>query len=343
MFRFGNVEALWLLLLVPVLGVVLWVARHRRLGRIRTLGEEGAVARMMPYASRGRYWIRYTLYLLSLGFLVLALARPQFGVAKVNTKSTGSEIMVVLDISRSMQSGDVKPSRLERAKLEIAQLVNHLKRDRIGLILFAGRSYVQLPITSDYTAALMFLQSVNPDMIEQQGTVLGDALQLAMRSFGPKEDIGKSIIVISDGESHEGDPLAVAKEAAEQGIHIFTVGIGSSEGAPIPDGKGGMLTDGEGKVVISRLDEKTLSEVAAITGGMYMRASGFQTSLDPILLQIDKMQKGEFEKVTYARYNEQFQILLLISLLLLVVSTVMLERKNSWVRMDKLVGTRWRA
>ncbi len=343
MFRFGNVEALWLLWLIPLLIVVLWIARRRRLGRIRVLGDVGAMGRMMPYASRGRYWIRYALYLLSLVFLILGLARPQFGVAKVNTKSTGAEIMVVLDISRSMLSEDVKPSRLERAKLEIAQLVNNLKRDRIGLVLFAGRSYVQLPITSDYTAALMFLQSVNPNMIEEQGTVLGDALHLAMRSFGPKKDIGKAIIVISDGESHEGDPLAVAKEAEEQGIRIFTVGIGSAEGAPIPDEKGGMLTDDEGKVVVSRLDEKTLSEVAAVTGGMYMRAAGFQTSLDPILLQIDKMEKGEFEKVSYARYNEQFQILLLLSLLLLVLSTAMLERKNPWVRMDRLVRTRWRA
>ncbi|PIE84441.1 MAG: hypothetical protein CSA07_01645 [Bacteroidia bacterium] len=331
MFRFGDPSALYWLAVLPLVLVVLVLARRWRRMRIAAFGHAEAVSRLMPYASGGRWWARNVLYLLALALLVVGLARPQFGVAREDVKGRGSEIMVVLDVSRSMLAEDVKPSRLERAKLEISKLVSELKRDRVGLILFAGRAYVQLPITSDFAAAQLFLQSVNTDMIQQQGTVMGEALSLAMKSFGPSERMGKAIVLISDGESHDDDPLSVARQAAKEGIRIFTVGFGSPSGSLIRQPGGGVLKDAAGNPVVTRLDEKTLADIASTTGGVYLRAEVHQGSLSPIISRIEDLEKGEYDKVTYTRYNEQFQPFLLVALLLVVLASAMLERKNRWL------------
>ncbi|MFC2507762.1 MAG: VWA domain-containing protein [Bacteroides sp.] len=336
MFRFGEVEIIWLLLLVPVQWLLMFWARRRRRRRIARLGDAQHVRMLMPYASEWRFWFKGGLLSLAIAALVFALARPQFGLRQEKAKRTGAEVMFVLDVSRSMLAQDVRPSRLERAKLGIQQLLNRLHDDRIGLILFAGRAYVQLPITNDYSSAQMFLGQVNTDMISEQGTALGSALQLAIRSFSPQEGIGRAIVVISDGENHEDDPLSAAEEAAKQGIKIFTVGIGSLEGAPLPDASGGLKKDGTGNVVISRLDEKVLASIAATTGGVYMHATNFQSGLDPIYEGIDTMQKAEYEQVNYTSYDERFQLFLAIALGLLVLGTIVLERRNPWFNLGRI-------
>ncbi len=334
MFRFGDPNALYWLAVVPLLLVLLVVARRRRRARLAAFGQVEAVGRLMPYASARRWWVRNVLYLVALVLLIVGLARPQFGVAKEDVKGKGSEIMVVLDVSRSMLAEDVKPSRLERAKLEISKLVSELKRDRVGLILFAGRAYVQLPITSDFAAAQLFLQSVNTNMIQQQGTVMGEALELALKSFGPSDRMGKAVVLISDGESHDGEPLSVAKQAAAEGIRIFTVGFGSSSGSLIKQEGGGVLKDAAGNPVVTKLDERTLAEIARLTGGVYLHAEGYQSSLSPIITQIENLEKGEYEKVTYTRYNEQYQPFLFLSLVLVVVASAMLERRSRWLSLS---------
>lgn len=338
MFRFANSELLWLLWLVPLYLLLQLYVRYRWRRSALRLASQAMWSRLMPNASRGRFWWRAAFFSLGLLFLVLALARPQFGLKQATQRRTGVELMIVLDVSRSMMAQDVKPNRLERAKLEIAHLVRNLKEDRIGLILFAGRAYVQLPITSDYASAQMFLSQVSCDMVSEQGTQLGEALELAMKSFSPQTDVGRAIVVISDGENHEGDPLQRAEEAAKAGIRIFTVGSGSPEGAPIPELGGGMKKDAAGNVVISKLDEVTLSQIAARTGGIYMRAASLQSGLKPILDHLESMERAEFDQVVYTAFDEQFQSALLVAFLFFVLSQVIFERKHPWFNLDKLLG-----
>ena len=338
MFRFASVELLWLLLFVPFYILLLFYMRYRRSRSVARFATKQAFQRLTPYSSTPRFWWKSILLGLALVFLILGLARPQFGLKQVKQKRTGAEIMIVLDVSRSMMAQDVRPNRLERAKLEISQLVRNLKEDRVGLILFAGRAYVQLPITSDYASAQMFISQVSCDMVSEQGTQLGEALDLALKSFSPQPDVGRAIVVISDGENHEGDPIGKADEAAQQGVRIFTVGIGSPEGAPIPDAQGGVKKDAAGNVVISKLDEITLSQVAAKTNGIYMRAATLQSGLKPILDEIDAMQRAEFDQVAYSAYDEQFQLAFLIALFFFLTSFLLMERKHPWFNLDKLFG-----
>lgn len=339
MFRFAYVDALWLLLLIPFLILIMLWDRRRRRSRVARFGLPTAVYRLMPYASSSRFALKGVLLVLGYAFLVLGLARPQFGGKVTETERRGSEIMLVLDVSRSMLAEDVKPNRLERAKMEISKLVSQLQQDRIGLILFAGNAFVQLPITNDYSAAQMFLSQVNCDMISEQGTALGEALHLALNSFSPEGQMGRAIVVISDGENHEDDPVSAAQESASVGVRIIAVGIGSPEGVPIPDANGGLKKDANGEIVISRLDEKTLSEIALSTGGMYLRANSYQASLTPVLEEINSMEKGEFNQVVYTSHNEQFQLFLLISLVLIVGASVLLDRRNPWFNAERLFGS----
>lgn len=338
MFRFANTELLWLLLLVPLYILLLFYVRYRRMRRIARFATREAFLRLVPFSSRNRFWLKGILLGFALCFLILGLARPQFGLKQVKQKRSGAEIMVVLDVSRSMMAQDVRPNRLERAKLEISQLVRKLKDDRVGLILFAGRAYVQLPITSDYVSALMFISQVSCEMVSEQGTQLGQALDLAIKSFSPQTNVGRAIIVISDGENHEGDPVQKADEAAQLGIRVFTVGIGSVEGAPLPDEKGGVRKDAQGNVIISKLDEITLSQIAAKTNAIYMRGATLQSGLNPILDQIDEMQRAEFDQLTYSVYDEQFQLAFFLAILFSIFSMLIMERKNPWFNFDKLLA-----
>lgn len=336
MYRFANVEILWWLLLLLPLMVLLLLHRWQRRRRSDAFASHAMQSILMPYSSSVRFWVRSSFFLLGLAALIVGLARPQFGTRQVKTKREGVEIMLVLDVSNSMNAQDIKPSRLERAKLEISKLLERMRQDRIGMVLFAGRSYVQLPITNDYTTARMFLSSVNSGLIQEQGTALGAALTLASHSFSPIESVGKAIIVISDGENHEDDPVSAAREIAEQGIRIYTVGMGSPSGVPIPEAGGGLKKDAQGSVVLTRLDEHTLREVAEVGRGVYLRATSGSFGYAPILREIDALQKSEFEDVVYASYREQYQLFLTIALVCFVLSALILERKNPWVSVERL-------
>lgn len=336
MFRFANVEVLWWLLAVPVGVLLLLLNRWLRRRRSEAFADRRMHGLLMPYASGARFWVRSVFFLLGISALIVGLARPQFGLQQVNIKRDGVEIMLVLDVSNSMNAQDVKPSRLERAKLEISKLLDRMRQDRIGVVLFAGRSYVLLPITNDQTTARMFLSSVNSSLIQVQGTALGEALRLAARSFSPVESVGKAIIVISDGENHEDNPVESARAVAEQGIRIFTVGMGSPSGVPIPEAGGGLKKDASGGVVLTRLDERTLQRVAEAGNGMYMHATNSSFGYAPIMNAIDELQKMEFEDVVYANYREQYQWFFLIALVCFALSTLIFERKNPWISVERL-------
>lgn len=257
MIIFAHSEYLLLLLLIPFffLGMALWMGARRR--RLRAIGDEELVNQLMPSWSRSKRWVRTIIYSLAFFFFVIGLSRPQIGAKLKEYKVKGAEIMVVLDVSNSMLAKDYSPNRLERAKLAISRITDKLQGDRIGLIIFAGSSFVQLPITTDYVSAKMFLNNISTESIPIQGTAIGDAINTAVRSFSAQSENSRAIIVITDGENHEDDAVAAASQAAEAGVKVYTIGVGSAEGQPIPMG-GSLLKDKEGNIVVTKLDEETL-------------------------------------------------------------------------------------
>jgi Ca-activated chloride channel family protein len=271
------------------------------------------------------------------------LARPQFGSKIEEVKKQGVEVIIALDVSNSMLAEDIQPNRLTRAKQAISKLVDNLDNDKIGLIVFAGDAYSQIPITTDYISAKMFLSTINPDMVPKQGTAIGAAIDLASRSFTPGEGKSKAIIIITDGENHEDDPVSAAEKASKAGIVIHTIGIGSSDGVPVPLGTGSKrdyLKDADGATVITKLDEEILKKIAVSAGGNYIRASNSSIGLDEIFNDIRKMKKEDLESTMYTEYNDQFQIFTAIALFFLVLDFLIMDRKNRSLRNVKLFKIR---
>ncbi|PIF06103.1 MAG: hypothetical protein CSA36_03350 [Draconibacterium sp.] len=339
MFRFENIAYLWGLLLIPLFTLFfIWSGIMRRKA-LKRFGNPELLKGLMPSVSRGRPRFKFFLLMLALAFFIMGMARPQFGSKLKNVKREGVELMIALDVSNSMLSEDIQPNRLERAKRAISRLVDRLKDDKIGLIVFAGDAYTQLPITSDYNSAKLFLNSVNPQIIPKQGTAIGTAIDLAARSFTPKGKANKAIIVITDGENHEDNPVAAAKAATENGIIVHTIGMGLPQGAPIPvvnNGKKDYLKDREGNVVITKLDEKTLEEVAVAGNGIYIRANNAQIGLNKLFNEINAMQKEEMELRVYSEYDDQYQYFFAIGIFLLLLEFVTLERRNRYLKNIKL-------
>ena len=331
MLIFAQYRFLYRLLLVPLFLVGYGVWRHLRTRRIRKFGDEALVKALMPSWSGSKGWVKMILFSLAFAFFVIGLARPQIGAKLAEHKTRGAEIVICLDVSNSMLAEDYSPNRLDRAKLAISRLTDRLKDDRIGLILFAGTSFVQLPVTTDYVSAKMFLGSIDTGSVPVQGTAMGDAIFTAIRSFSAQSEKSRVIIVISDGENHEDDPVAAAKEAAENGIRVYTVGVGSADGQPIPF-EGGLMKDKDGEIVVTRLDEETLRKVAEAGNGAYVHAGGDEFGLNPIIEDVRRMEDEEFGSVVFEEYDEQFMYFFGIALFLLVIEMLIGERrpKRKW-------------
>jgi Ca-activated chloride channel homolog len=331
LFRFANPDFLYLLLLLPVLAVLYIINVLRKKRSIRKLGNVPVINSLMPEYSVTRPLLKFILQSVAFAACIIILARPQFGSKLEDVKKEGVEVIIALDVSNSMRAEDIQPDRLVRAKQAISRLVDNLDNDRIGLIVFAGDAYTQLPVTTDYVSAKMFLSTIGPDMVPKQGTAIGSAIDLGIRSFTPGEGKSKAMVVITDGENHEDDPVSFAEEAAKTGVVIHTIGIGSTEGVPVPINAGNRrdyLKDENGNTVISKLDEDILKKIAVITGGNYVRASNSNIGLDEIYNQIKKMKTQELESTMYTEYNDQFQIFAAIALFLLIVDFIIMERKN---------------
>lgn len=332
MFRFANPEYLYLLILVPVL-YILWLAgRSISAKRMKRFGDNEILRDLMPDTSVTRPLVKFILLLFVYIFLIVGIARPQFGSKLQQVKRKGIEMIIALDVSNSMLAQDIKPNRLERAKQSISKLVERLVNDRIGLIVFAGQAYTQIPITSDYVSAKMFLSSISPGIVPVQGTAIGAAIKLAMNSYTPQEDMSKVLIIITDGENHEDNALDIARQAAEKGIKIYTIGVGLPKGSPVPmpskSGQPVFLKDKDGKVVISKLDEKTLEEIASIGNGKYIRANNTRLGLNALFADINKLDKKEIDAKIYSEYADIFQYPVGIALLLLIIEFMILDRKN---------------
>jgi len=331
LFRFANPEYLYLLLILPVLIALFIIDRLRSRNAIRRLGDSALVSRLMPELSRTRPVIKFILLLAAMSALIIVLARPQYGSKLEEVRRQGVEVIIALDVSNSMLAADIQPDRLTRAKQAISRLVDNLSNDKIGLIVFAGDAYTQIPITTDYISAKMFLSTIGPDMVPKQGTAIGAAIKLASKSFTPGEGKSKAIIIITDGENHEDDPLTEAEEAAKAGIVIHAIGIGSSEGVPIALNAGGRneyLKDQDGTTVITRLDEEILKKIAVIGGGNYIRASSTSIGLDEIFRDIRKMDQSDLESTMYTEYDDQFRIFAALALIFLIAEIIIMDRKN---------------
>ena len=326
MLMFANYEYLYLLFLVPVFILGYGVLRLLRARKVKAFGDPALVELLMPSWSRSKGWVKVVLFSLAFAFFAIGLARPRTGAKLAERNTKGAEIIVALDVSNSMLAQDYSPNRLERAKLSIARLTERLQDDRIGLVIFAGTSFVQLPVTTDYVSAKMFLGSIDTGSIPVQGTAIGDAIRLSIKSFSAQSEKSRVIVVISDGENHEDDAVGAAKQAAELGIKVYTIGVGSAEGQPIPmDGE--LLKDKEGNIVVTKLNEQMLRDIARAGGGAYIHAGGEEFGLNPIIQDIRRMEDEEFGSVVFEEYDEQYMYFFGIALLLFVIEMIIGERK----------------
>jgi Ca-activated chloride channel family protein len=323
-----NPQYLWLMLLVPLFFVVQALMLRLRRRRIRRFGDEELVNALMPSYAGAKVWLRLSFFAIAFCFIVLAMARPQRGVKLKEQQLKGAEVIIALDVSNSMLAEDYSPNRLERAKLAISRVADKLHDDRIGLIVFAGDSYVQIPLTSDYISAKMFLNSISTGSVPVQGTAIGSAVDLAMRSFSDQSDKSGAIIVITDGENHEDDPVAAAQRAADMGVRVFTIGVGSKEGKFIPLPEGGYITDSEGNNVVTRLDDVTLQEIAEAGNGVYVHSSNREFGLDPIIEEVQKMEDKVMTTVTYEEYEELYMYFLAVAIFFLVVQMLVGDRRS---------------
>ena len=328
MLRFEDPIYLWMLLIIPILVLVRFIVWQKRKRNLRKFGEPSLLKEMMPDVSKYRLTIKFSLLLSAITILIFMIARPQVGSKISHEKREGIEVLIALDISNSMLAQDVIPSRLEKSKLLIEDLVDHFTNDKVGLVVFAGDAFVQLPITNDYVSAKMFLQNINPSLITTQGTDLARAISLSQSCFTQREHIGRAIIVITDGEDHEGGALEAAREAYKKGINVFILGVGTSKGAPIPDGNGGYLKDNSGQTVLSALNEHMCQQVAKAGNGVYIHVDNTSDAQERLNKELSKLQSGISDTVVYSEYNEQFQIFGIILLLLLIVETILLESRN---------------
>ena len=321
--RFANPEYLYLLLLLPVILLLFIYSNYRRRKRIEQYGDPQLLKAFIPawasLGSRITFWFSFA----ALALIVLILARPQFGARKETVTTRGVEVVVALDISNSMLADDIYPNRLEKAKRLISRIINKSDKNKVALVVFAGDAFVQLPITDDFISAKMFLESITPALIDRQGTDVAAAIDLAAKSFTPNEKVGKAIILITDGENHEGGAEEAAKSASEKGINVFVLGIGTEKGGRIPlDGKNGYMRDGDGYIVVTKLNEEMANSIAKAGKGTYVRVDNSNNAQTIIENELDKLQKDDITTEVYTKYKEQFGVLAVILFILLVADIV---------------------
>lgn len=337
MFSFAHPTLLYLLLLIPAIAGLFLLARFARKRKLQRYGQLNVLQGLMPDASRYKPWIKISLQMAALAALVVTLARPRYGEKEETEETRGIEVMIAFDVSRSMlASANDDPngiSRLQQAKHILEKLIGKLDNDKVGLIVFAGEAYTQLPITSDFISAKMYLNSLTPDMVPTQGTAIGQAISMAINGFSPNEDMRKAIVIITDGENHEGDATDMARQAKELGIQVDIIGVGSGKGSPIPinASRGEYLKDAAGQPVTTALNEPMAKEIAQAGGGVYV-SGNTSSAVNEIANALDGLEKTDFEKVTYKASAEQFPLFAWIALLFLVADIFILDRKIGWLK-----------
>lgn len=324
-----------MLILIPVFALLYLLSRYVRRKKLERFGDTNLVNLLIPEVSKSKHIIKFVLVSLAFTFVTLAAANPQIGSKTEEIKREGVEVIIAIDISNSMKAEDLKPNRLERAKQAVLKLIDKLKNDRIGIVLFAGDTYLQLPLTMDYAAAKLLTSSIDVDLISQQGTAIGNAINLALDSYTEQSEKYKALIIITDGENHEDDALGAARDAASKGVVIHTIGMGSIAGAPVPiysqGGLSGFIRDREGNSVISKLDPVMLQQIATEGGGKFIHATGTDLDLSELLDELAGMEKKEFASQIFTEYDDKFQYFLAIGLLLMISEIFFSERINKWL------------
>ncbi len=329
MFRFENPQYLYLLVAIPLLALLHYWTNYRKHRRLRLYGDPLLLKGLMRDVSLWRPEVKTWCMLLALACLLIAAARPQFGTKIDTTERRGIEAMIAIDVSNSMMANDVRPNRLDRAKMLFSNMIDHMRNDMVGVVAFAGDAFVQLPITNDYVSARMFLDQIDPSLIRVQGTDIGGAIDLCMKCFTQKKDVSRAIFLITDGEDHEGGAEEAVKAAVKKGIHIYVLGIGTTEGAHVPiPGTSQYFIDEQGEPVVSRLNEEMCRQLAQAGKGSYIYVSNSSSAQEELAKQVDKLEKASMEATIYSEYDEQYQGFLLIALILLLIDILLLEREN---------------
>lgn len=332
-FEFAAPERLWWLCLVPVIIVTyalltLWTKR-----KLCRFGNKATLRELMPDYSAARGWIKISLFALAVGFVVLAMARPQTGSKLRSVETEGREIVLAVDVSNSMLAEDTEPSRMARTRYAIQQLTRHMKNDHVGIVAFADDVEVLLPITSDYKMAESKLRSLSPALIANQGTDIGEALEVSLLSFSNQSRNARNrvIILITDGEAHDSKALEVAERAKEEGVVICCIGIGTPEGTTLKiDGQ--MIEDEDGKMVVTKLNEQLLMDIASATGGVYMRSTNANFGLEEVIAELDEMESAKLTHRNFEEYDEEYMWFLGVALLLLIIEGLVLGRRNPLLR-----------
>ena len=342
MIRFANTEYFYALFLVLLFLVVFLLYNIWRKNAKKRLGDIQVVDGLMPLVSSGKPVFKFVLIIIAYIFLIIGIVDPQVGTKLEKVKREGIDLMLVLDVSNSMLAEDIKPNRLERSKMAISNLIDRLQGDRLGIIIFAGNAYKQLPLTTDYSAAKLFLSAVDTKIVPTQGTAIGESISMSVESFDDKEH-NKAIVIITDGENHEDDAVGAASEAAELGIKVFTIGMGLPDGAPIPiynayGSQTGFKKDREGQTVITKLDENMLREIASAGEGAYARANNASSGLRKIFDEISGIEKKEIETKQFTDYEHRFQFYLAIGLIFLIIELLIATRKSRWGQRFNIFG-----
>ena len=336
MFRFENPAFLYLLIIIPVIIVIRLLEMRKRKLKLKKFGDLSLLKQLMPDVSSSRKSLKFWLMIAALALLIVMLARPQMGTKISQEKRKGIEVIISLDISNSMRAEDVVPSRLDKSKMLVENMVDNFTNDKVGLVVFAGDAFIQLPITSDYVSAKMFLQNTDPSLIATQGTDLAGAIELSSKSFTQQDKVGRAILIITDGEDHEGGAIEAAEKARKNGIRVFVLGVGSTKGSPVPDGNGGYMKDNSGQEVISALNKEMCKQVAQAGGGAYIHVDNTSLAQRQLNDELTKLQKGDISSVVYSEYDEQFQAVGILVLILLIIEMLILERKNPFFKKIKL-------
>lgn len=344
MFRFENPIMLYGFFIIPLLIFVFIRSNNWKRKAIRKFGDQNLVESLIPALSKNKGWFRFLYLLIGFSFIILALANPQTGSKQEKVKRKGVDIVIALDVSNSMNARDIRPDRLTAAKQGISGFIEKLHSDRLGLIVFAGEAYVQLPITTDFSAAKMFMNTIEPNIVPVQGTAIGKAIELALNSFDDKPGKNKTIIVITDGEDHDEDAVEWARKASEKNIFVHTIGLGSPSGAPIPvlsNGRdSGFKKDKEGNTVITKLNEDILREIATAGKGIFIRGTTAGIGLKELMNEINKMEQKEFGSMVYTDYEDGYQYFLGAGMLFLIWEIFINDRKRKWMSRLRFWGSR---
>ncbi|MED9996573.1 MAG: VWA domain-containing protein [Paludibacteraceae bacterium] len=337
MFRFAHPDYLYALLIVPVLIGLFYYGLYQKSQRLKKLGDKKLLVQLMPDASHWRPRVKFYLLLSAIILAVFMMSGPQFGAKLQKVKRNGVELVVAVDVSNSMLAQDVTPNRMQRAKQILSRLIDQLQNDKVGLLVFAGNPFVQMPMTADASSAKMFLNSIHPGMVSLQGTAIGAAINMSMGLFSPETQAGKSIIIITDGENHEDDAVTRAKEAHQHGVTVHVLGVGTPQGSPIPiEGTQSFRRDRDGNIVVTKLNETMCQEIATAGGGLYVRAENAGAAVRTLATELDKMNKTEMEEMVYSEYNEQYSVIGWIVFVILLLEILLTERKNPLFKNIKL-------